>query len=358
MKYEIIHFLYLRCVQPVLFKLTPDFIHERVLNVGCFLGGLSFTRYLVQFMFAYQNPKLEKEVLGIKFKNPVGASAGFDADGKLVKILPSVGFGFSTVGTVTNLPYGGNTPPLYTRLIKSKSIVVNKGFKSEGVDVVANRLSDQYLKDKTFGVSVGSSNVPSINTVEKSIADYVECFKKLKESPFIKYFELNISCPNTDLGEVFLEPTNFNKLLVSVLSVGLRQPIFVKMPNECRSELMDKLVEIAVSKGIKGFIFSNLAKDRNNSALLPEDSKKAKDLKGNLSGAPTKEMANFWIKRYREKYGNQIAIIGVGGVFNGKDAKEKLDLGADLVQLVTGLIFEGPQIAGHINFELAGGLLN
>ncbi|MBI2414655.1 hypothetical protein HYV31_02325 [candidate division WWE3 bacterium] len=353
MKAQIIRLLYIKLAKPVLFLFSPDLVHDYMTFFGNIAGNSSFLRFFTKLLFYYENPKLEKNFFGLKFKNPIGLSAGFDADGKLAKIMPSVGFGFATIGTVTNRAYGGNVKPLYTRLIKSKSILVNKGFKSEGVESLLKRINDPFFKDIMFGVSVGSSNVPVIDTVEKAIQDYVECFKKLKTNSYIKYYELNISCPNTCLTENFLNPNNFERLLKEVLALELNKPLFIKMPNEGDEVVMDKLVEIAFSHGIKNFIFSNLAKDRKSKYIHPDDLKKMKGLAGNLSGLPTFENSNYWIKRYRRMYRRDIVIIGCGGVFNVKDAKSKLEAGADLIQMITGLIFEGPEIVGLINKGLA-----
>jgi len=336
-----------------LFLFDPVTVHDFIVSMGRLAGKTSLGRGMTKALFSYQNPKLGKNLLGVNFPNPVGLSAGFDYNANLTKILPSVGFGFFTVGTVTNKPYEGNPGPMLVRLPESKSILVNKGFKSEGVDEIVKKINDPFLENVTFGVSVGSSNLPEINTIDAAILDYVECFQKLENVPYIKYYELNISCPNTSLGESFVDEGNFTKLLDAVTTVNLTKPVFIKMPNEGDEKTLDSVVRVAVAKGYRGFIFSNLAKDRNNPLLAAGDREKIRGLEGNMSGKPTWENSNALIERYREKYGNEIVIIGCGGIFTPQDAKTKLASGADLVQLITGMIYEGPALVGLINQSLA-----
>ena len=349
LKGQVIRFMYTKVLRPILFLFNPELVHDSIVFLGKMAGETKIGRFLTKTLFSYENPKLAKNLLGINFPNPVGLAAGFDYNANLTKILPSVGFGFFTVGTVTNKPYEGNPAPRLVRLPKSKSILVNKGFKSEGATRIIEKLNDPFLENVTFGVSVGSSNIPEINTTEKAIADIAACFEKLKNVPHIKYYELNISCPNLAMGEGFAEPANFSKLLSTVLALNLNKPIFIKMPNEGDSQKTDEIVHLAVDAGVKGFVFSNLAKARDNPALHPEDRAKVEALKGNMSGKPTWENSNNLIRRYRNMYGNKIVIVGCGGVFSPNDAKIKFESGADLIQLITGMVYEGPSIIGLIN---------
>ena len=174
----------------------------------------------------YKNNALNRTVKGIAFENPIGLAAGFDYNGKLV------GFGFNTVGTVTARQYEGNKPPRLIRLPKSKSILVNKGFKNEGIHKIAERLNNNVLENTNFGVSVGSSNVTEVDSVKKAIDDYLESFSVLEKIKYVKYYELNISCPNTKMAESFVNEKNFTELLDAIKHLNLKRPIFIKMPNE------------------------------------------------------------------------------------------------------------------------------
>ena len=329
--------------------MDAEVVHDRITHVGELLENYPG---VVESLFSYKNDLLKKNVLGITFENPIGLSAGFDYDGHLAKVLKHVGFGFNTVGTVTAMAYDGNLKPRLARLPKSKSLLVNKGFKSEGAEKVAKRLDGKKLNSYTVGISVGSSNIPQVNTIEKAIKDYLFTFNIFKKKKYVKYFELNISCPNTSMTESFTDPKNFEKLVKKVKTLKIEVPIFVKMPNEISFQKSDELVSIAIKNGIKGFIFSNLVKDRTNSGFVKSEIKKFKKFKGNFSGRVTFENSNKLIKHTRTKFGKDIAIIGTGGVFNANDAMIKMKAGADLVQLITGLIYEGPQLIGEMCSEM------
>lgn len=344
----IFKFIYAHFLKPVLFAFDPELVHDFFTFFGSFLGASSVGRKLTSLFFAYKSNDLVKTVKGIEFDNPVGLSAGFDYDGHLVKIMKSVGFGFNTVGTVTYKEYKGNPKPRLARLVKSKSLLVNKGFKSQGVHQVVKRLTDPYLANVTFGVSVGSSNIPEINTIDLAINDYLESFKVLETSPYIKYYELNISCPNTVMTENFTSVSNFTKLLSEVKKLNLKRPVFIKMPNEIDFKLAESLVSVSFENGFDAFIFSNLVKDRTNSKILPNELEKVAMLKGNFSGSPTFNNALNLVKHFRALYGNKIFLVGCGGILSPKDALTYLNSGADLVQLITGLVFEGPSFISEI----------
>jgi dihydroorotate dehydrogenase len=358
MNADIINYLYKHALKPVLFAFEPENVHDMFTLVAKVLGKNKILQKVTELTFDYKNPILEKEVLGIKFRNPVGLSAGYDYNGLFLNIMPQTGFGFSTVGTVTNIPTPGNGRPAYTRLIKSRSILVNKGFRNDGAEVIAKRLnSNPENANITFGVSIGSSNVPEINTPEAAIKDYIECFKKMEESKYHKFYELNISCPNIGLAEIFNEKEYFSKLAEAVKDLNISRPIFLKVSNELEPNNVDALIETAMKNGIKAFIFSNLIKNRNNEKLDKEEVASVVNLKGSFSGKPTEEGSNRLIKYAREKFGKDIVIVGTGGIFSGEDAQKKFDAGADLVQLITGMIFEGPQLIGQINKHLAEKLM-
>jgi dihydroorotate dehydrogenase len=348
-KYKLIGKFYKVIFKPIAFSLDAEFVHDSISKTGEFLENFPWLVGLLK----YENKKLEKEVYGIKFNNPIGLSAGFDYDGHMAQVLKNVGFGFNTVGTVTAKYYEGNKKPRLARLPKSKSLLVNKGFKSGGAIEVAKRLDRKILKGRVIGISVGSSNIPEINTIKKAIEDYLFTLNIFKNKKYVSYFEINISCPNTSMTESFTEPKNFELLLNAIKKLKINKPFFIKMPNEINFQKSDRLVNIAIKNNVKGFIFSNLVKDRNNPSLYRDEVNKVKNLRGNFSGKPTFENSNKLIKHTRQKFGKDIFIIGTGGVFNAKDAKAKFDAGADLVQLITGMIFEGPQLIGEINKDLA-----
>ena len=340
-------------LKPFFFRFDPEFVHESVVALGELIGEDEIAKFLLGKTICFRNKKLERTVGGIKFKNPLGLAAGFDYDGRCAAVLKSVGFGFNTVGTVTAKPYGGNPKPRLGRLPNSKSLFVNKGFKNQGVAAIAKRLEDKNLTDIVLGISVGASNLSEVDSIGKAIDDYLFTFEYLKNKKFVRYFELNISCPNTALPENFTNPKNLEVLVKKIAKVKLGKPVFVKMPNEITPGRIDPLIEVALKHGISGFILSNLVKDRKNKYILPEELKRFTNFKGNFSGRPCFEGSNRLIAHVSKKYGRDAVIIGCGGVFTAQDALVKFQAGADLVQMVTGLIFEGPQVAGRINRELA-----
>lgn len=332
--------LYQRVIRPILFKLEADRVHEAATRLG---ERLENSPGLVR-LFCGERLSFPKTVLGLDFPNPVGLAAGFDYNGHLAQVLRAVGFGFNTVGTVTAKSSPGNTGPQLARLPKSRALLVNKGFKSDGAEAIAKRLDQKKLSRSVIGLSVGSSNVPTVNTISKAIDDYLETFSLFQSRSYVKYFELNISCPNTDLAESFVNQDNFSALAKAVMDLRVSPPIFVKMPNEIALEEAEQLVRVGLQCGIRGFIVSNLVKDRTNREFDETEIANLMNRSGNFSGRPTAANAQTLSAHLRRIFGRDIAIISCGGIFSPADAIERLDSGADLVQLITGMIYEGPQI--------------
>jgi dihydroorotate dehydrogenase len=320
-------FLYKNFVRPLLFKFDAERVHDIITSLG----------------EALENFPLELLLGKVKFPNPIGLAAGYDYNGHLAQVMKKVGFGFNTVGTVTAKPFEGNHKPRLGRLIKSQSLFVNKGFRNDGMVAIDKRLAQKNLKDVVLGISVGS--------VIGSIDEYLEVFDFFNNKEYVKYFELNISCPNLATPNYFYEPKKLTEL---VSKIKVAKPIYVKMPNEISFSNIDPLVKISLKYGMTGFILSNLVKDRTNRFLLPQELQKFAGLKGNFSGKPCFAGSNKLIAHVRKTFGRNCVIIGCGGVFTPEDALLKFAAGADLVQLITGLIFEGPQIAGQINRGLGG----
>lgn len=349
-KFNILHSLYKNVLRPYLFTIDAEKADDLLIKAG---EDLENSEWFLESLFNYKNEKLHKKLLGVDFENPIGLAAGFDYDGHLAKTMKHLGFGFNTIGSVTAKPYAGNPVPRLTRLVKSKSLLVNKGFKSDGALAVAKRLDKKNLKDHTIGISVGNSNIPSVNTLAKAIDDYLFTFDLFSKKPYVKYFELNISCPNITIREAFKNPENIGKLIKAVKKLNFKQPIFMKMHNEIELEESDAIVKMCLNEGINGFIFSNLIGNRQNKALDKSEVSEIQNLKGGLSGKPTSEGANKLLAHTRQKFGKDVVLVGCGGVFTANDAIEKFRNGADLIELVTGFIFEGPQIAGDINYQLS-----
>ncbi len=349
-----ISFIYKKIIKPILFSFPADDVHTFFLKTGRFLGKFSFFRLIVKNILFYKNDILSQKIFNISFQNPIGLAAGFDYDADLIEILPSVGFGYHTVGTVTNLPYAGNAKPMLGRLPKSKSLLVNKGFKSMGMESVLKKINKKEKKIP-LGISIGSTN-KAYQNIEEMTKDIILSFRKVLEENYFDYFELNISCPNLinseNLTTKFDTPDGLKLLLSKLEKLFINRPLFIKMYLEKSIEDTLSLAEVASSfPFISGLIFSNLVKDRTNPSFDKEEIKSAG--KGNFSGKPTEKITNILISEVYKKYKERFLIIGCGGVFTGADAYEKIKRGATLIQMITGMIYEGPSQIGKINKELA-----
>ena len=291
--------------------------------------------------YGYSGPDISKTVDGITYRTPVLLSAGFDPDGRLTRILPSLGFGGEEIGSVTAHPCKGNLRPHLTRLARNKSIVVYKGLRNRGVDALISKLSrTPRIPGFVIGISIARTNSPEAGTDSQSgITDYIESFKKLNEAEVGDYYTLNISCPNAFTGETFATPENLAKLLSHIRQVSCTKPIYLKMPINIPWEQFEKLLDIAIKNDIQGVVIGNLNK---NYADLKHPEDAPRDFRGGLSGVPCRALSTEIIRKTREKYGKRFTIIGVGGIFTPEDAMEKFAAGADLVQLISGMIFEGP----------------
>lgn len=352
MLFKFENFVYQTILKPIFFLLDAEFVHDLTTTIGLFLGKYKATRYFTKLLLNPSLPTTKKQIDGIYFPGFIGLPAGFDYNANLTQILPAVGFGFVTVGTVTLEPYAGNPKPRLGRLPKSGALLVNKGLKTIGARAVVDKL--QKLKFVIpVGISIGATNRAYKNEQEQ-INNYLQCFELFEKSSVShSYYELNISCPNTFGGEPFTTPLRLAKLLSKLKILNIRRPVYLKMPIDLsENEIMDLLKTASKHIYIKGVIFGNLTKDHNNPDINPEDRKTWSKTCGNLSGRPTFNRSNQLISFTKKNFKNRFTIIGCGGIFSAADAKVKLSLGADLLQLITGMIYQGPQLIGQINRSL------
>lgn len=343
---KLFRFFYTRLLKPFFFLLEPEGVHDRVTALGRMLGKFAFTKFLTRKMFRFDHKALSQNLYGIDFMNPIGLSAGFDKDAKLTNIFYDVGFGFMQVGSVTLNPYKGNPKTRLYRLPKSKGLVVYYGLKNIGVDKIISKLNNFKQPDLPLSISIAKTNHKSTSTVAGGIFDYLGSLKKLNDEKIGDFYTINISCPNTFGGEPFTTPKRLEKLLKTLSTVKITKPVFVKMPINLDWNDFKKLLDVIVKYKFQGVIIGNLNKDYKLSTIkddIPEH------IKGGISGKPCRELSNHLIYRTFEVHSKKLTIIGVGGVFSAEDAYEKIKLGASLVQLITGMIFEGPQLIGEIN---------
>jgi dihydroorotate dehydrogenase subfamily 2 len=352
-KRQLLKFTYKNILRPLLFLLDAEKVHNLFIDFGQFIGSNQIGINTTRSLFHFQNKKLKQEISGVTYENPIGLAAGFDYNAKLTQILSKVGFGFASAGTITNMPYEGNPAPRLGRLQKSKSLLVNKGFKSDGADSVFGRLKAYKFKIPV-GISIGRTNSAQLNTVEKSIKDIVSAFKKAEKANIRNaYYELNISCPNLIhiSEEISFYPTkNLQRLLKEIDKLKIRKSVFIKMPISENNKRTLGMLKVIEKHNIVGVIFGNLEKNRKNTRFDSSEIKNAG--KGNFSGKPCYERSNELISLAYKHYKNKLIIVGCGGVFGAEDAYEKIKRGASLIQLITGMVFEGPQLIGEINSGL------
>lgn len=347
---------YKHVIKPVFFLFDAELVHNFVTSRGEFIGRFQTPSKILGKLFAKKSVVLKQKIAGITFEGPIGLAAGFDYEAKLTQILPSVGFGFQTIGTITNLPYEGNPRPILGRLPKSKSLMVNKGFKNKGARQTAEKLAKLNFKIP-LGISIGKTNVKHEETQKSAIGDILSAFrifessniKNLPAGKQVAYYELNISCPNLFGNITFYPPRNLDELLIAIDKLKLKKPVFIKMPiNESNGQTL-KMLDVITRHKVAGVIFGNLQKDRSNPEIVKEE---IKWKVGNFSGLPTQKRSDELIALAYKYCGDKLIIIGCGGIFSTDDAYRKIKLGASLVQLITGLIFEGPFLVAQINDEL------
>lgn len=343
---SILYLLYKRGLKPILFRFDPEAVHDRVLKSAALVSKLPGAKFFLSSLFEYRHPSLEQTILGIRFRNPVGLAAGFDKNGELTQLVRALGFGFEEVGSITGEPCEGNPKPRLWRLPKSRGIIVWYGLKNDGARIISKRL--KRLKfDLPIGISVAKTNSPKTVVREKGIQDYLKAFKHFLDIG--DYFTINISCPNAYGGEPFCDPLSLEALLSRLDRIKTPKPIFIKIPPDLSNHEVDRILAIAKKHRVHGFVVSNLTKDLSNLNVDPAEFKRVSQGKGGISGKPVEELSNRLIASLYKKAGDRFIIIGVGGIFSAEDAYKKIKLGASLVQLITGMIFEGPQLIAQIN---------
>lgn len=329
-----------RLIKPVFFQFDPEKVHHFVVKrLKWFHDHFPLGQTILRGSFDYNVKGLEREVFGIKFKNPVGLAAGFDKNGEYIEALSDLGFGFIEVGTVTPLPQPGNDKPRMFRLQDDQAIINRMGFNNKGVDTLAERL--RLLKNKKSDIVIGGNIGKNKNTPnEDAVSDYIKCFDSLFD--VVDYFVVNVSSPNTPGLRELQEKEPLMQLLNTLQQRnskdGISRPILLKIAPDLSNEQLDDIVEIVMGTGIAGVIATNTTISREG-LHTPEVLKKET---GGLSGKPLTLRSTEVIRYLSVKSGKAFPIIGVGGIHSPQDAKDKLEAGASLVQLYTGFIYEGP----------------
>lgn len=347
---KIFQIIYKSGIRRIIFLFDPESAHNGAAALGEFFGKFPATRKFTGFFFGYENEMLEQEILGIKFKNPIGLAAGYDKNARMTQIVGDLGFGFEEVGSVSDKPSSGNPRPRLWRLVKSKGLIVWNGLANDGAGIIQRRLEN--LKFSVpLGISMVKTNSPDVVSLEEAVPDVIKGFKTL--SGIGSFFTLNISCPNTEGEGLFYNSRNLEILLKELQKLKITKPIFIKMPPDLQSGAVDGIIAVSRKYGIKGFVLSNIVKNREiMKNYNAKELEKIDPGKGSISGKPVEELSNNLIKYVYRKTQGEFIIMGCGGVFSAEDAYKKIRLGASLIQLITGMIFEGPQLMSQINYGL------
>lgn len=345
--------MYEHLIKPIFFKFDPELVHNFMTKIGETVGNWSIGRLTISSLYNYRYGDKSRIVDGIRYRTPILLSAGFDYNARLMRILPSIGLGGEEVGSITARPCEGNPTPRLARLPLSKSILVNKGLRNDGVDNIIERIKkynkerSESLKDNDFvlGISIARTNDKKSSSVEAGIADYAYSLKRLNEENIGDYYTINISCPNAFGGEAFANPDLLNRLLNALKKIACTKPIYIKMPINISWSQFSALLDIIDRYGMHGVVIGNLNKDYNS---LDVRNEAPKEYNGGISGKPCAHPSTVLIRKTRELYGRRFTIIGCGGVMSVETAQEKFDAGADLIQVVTGLIYHGPGLVKKI----------
>ena len=301
--------------------------------------------WTLRLLFKVKDARLEREVFGLKFDNPVGVAAGFDKDANLFDELASFGFGFVEIGTVTPLPQEGNPKPRLFRVKDDSGLINRMGFNNQGIEAAVARLR----RRKTNIIIGGNIGKNKVTPNDEAVNDYEICFEKL--FPYVDYFVVNVSSPNTpglrDLQEKVPLTALLNRLQELNNAKESRKPILLKIAPDLTNEQFDDIIEIVADTKIDGVVATNTTIDRSG---LKTDKTKVEVIgNGGLSGKPVRARSTEVIKYLADKSNRAFPIIGVGGIHSAEDALEKLDAGATLLQVYTGFIYEGPSLVKRIN---------
>ncbi|MCK6695720.1 MAG: quinone-dependent dihydroorotate dehydrogenase, partial [Thermoanaerobaculia bacterium] len=306
-------------------------------------------RRLLRFWYGVEDKRLERQVLGLTFPNPVGLAAGFDKDGKHIEGLACLGFGFIEVGTVTPKPQDGNPRPRLFRLPADRALINRMGFNNEGLEALTDRLRRLREKRMPGGVIIGGNiGKNKITPNEQAADDYLHCFETL--FPYVDYFVVNVSSPNTPGLRELQEKAPLTRLL-QILQEKNRahaqpKPLLLKIAPDLNESQLDDIAAIVRDTGLSGVIATNTTVSREG--LSTPTTTVDKIGAGGLSGAPLRARSAAVIRYLREKLGAGPVIIGVGGIDSAEAAREKLEAGADLVQVYSGLVYEGPGLVRNI----------
>ncbi len=339
--------MYKKLLKPLLFRKDAEAAHEWALSVASSTQNSSVLQAMARALYGKGGSGLSQELFGLTFPNPIGLAAGFDKNGTTPLAMQALGFGFVEVGSITAQPSAGNPKPRAFRLPKDASLINRMGLNNDGAEVITQRLSGLNL-DIPLGVNIAKTHDPNIYG-DAALEDYL--FSYQKAQPVADYITINISCPNTNEGKTFEEPEALRDLLVT-LQPGTEnhKPTLVKFTVDIEKPELEKLVKICEEFGISGYVATNTSSSRQN--LQTEKSTLNEIGNGGLSGRAIQQRSTQVVRWLSEITEGNKPIIGVGGIDSPKAALDKIEAGAHLIQLYTGLVYEGPALIGAIKKEL------
>ncbi|WP_306552313.1 quinone-dependent dihydroorotate dehydrogenase [Daejeonella sp.] len=332
-----------KLIKPLLFQFDPETIHYVVTGALRRVNRIWGVKSLFKNLYQLEDKRLFREVLGLKFKNPLGLAAGFDKNASMIEELAEFGFGFIEIGTVTPLPQPGNEKPRMFRLPQDDALINRMGFNNQGVDVVAARLKQVNRKGLIIGGNIGKNK---LTPNEDAVSDYIKCFDRLFD--VVDYFVVNVSSPNTPGLRELQEKEPLKHILNTLQQRNnknqISRPILLKIAPDLTNSQLDDIIEIVMETKIAGLIATNTTISRDD--LVSSENLKKES--GGLSGKPLTVRSTEVIRYLSEHSNKSFVIIGVGGIHSPEDAIEKIQAGASLIQLYTGFIYEGPGLVKRI----------
>lgn len=337
--------IYKSLLRQLLFKLEAEKAHDITYSFAEFATQSDFLKFVAKSIYHYRSPKLMQQVWGLNFRNPVGLAAGFDKNGKIPAIMESIGMSFVEVGSITANSSTGNPKPRCFRLTDDEALINRMGLNNDGAKTIVKRLQNKEFSSP-LGINIAKTHDPDIMG-DEAIRDYIFSFKEAKK--VADYITINISCPNTEEGKTFEDPTALRELLdaLKLRDDASIVPSLVKLSPDLSQDALIELVEICENHRVHGYVVSNTSSDRTG--LKTDHTKLKKIGKGGLSGPPLASKSIERILWVSNATKGQKPIIGVGGINSFEVALKMIQAGADLLQIYTGLVYEGPGLVKKIN---------
>lgn len=344
--------IYKNLIRPVLFLADPETVHNRIHKIGVFFSRFPFLLSLFQTVLIHKSPELNQEVHGHVYKNPVGLAAGFDKNAHLTSLMSALGFGFTEIGSITANPSDGNPLPRMFRLPDDHGVINRMGLNNDGASQVIEKILQSAQISIPLGINIAKTHDTSI-LGQKAIDDYATSFKIAQK--VADYITINISCPNTEEGKTFEDPDALQPLLAQIKknrSSDRFIPVYVKLSADLTSNELEALVAICESNEIDGYIAINTSSQRDN--LSEKSNLLSKSIgKGGLSGASIYNKSLNMVRTLTKITRGRKPIIAVGGIDSAEKAIEMIQNGAWLIQIYTGLVYEGPLLPNKINRGLS-----